>query len=64
MGLKDVLLYLGTGVLKDNRQLSGILLFTKHLLNKEVIAPATSWRQFFKRKGESLSGPEAGLQIR
>jgi len=64
IGLKDVLLDLGTGVMKDNRQLSGILLFTKHLLNKEVIAPVSSWRQFFKMKGEYLSGPEAEQGLR
>jgi len=53
IGMYDVLLDLGTGMMQDNCQLSGILLFTKHLLNNEVIAPASFWRQFIKTKGES-----------
>jgi len=64
IGLKHVLLDLGTGVMQDNRQLSGIVLFTKYLLNKDVIAPASFWRQFFKTKGESLSRPEDELVLR
>jgi len=52
IGLKDVLLHLGTGVMKDKRQLSGILLITKHLLDKGVIAPASS----SKRKGGVYQG--------
>jgi len=55
IGLKYVLLHLETGVMKNKRQLSGIFLFTKHLLDK-VIAPASS----STRRGGS-SGPEGEL---